>query len=751
MKFGVGQSVKRIEDPRFLRGEGAYVDDLEAPDALVLHVLRSDIAHGLIQKIDVSRARGMPGVHRIYTDEDLSDRLNAIDAQLPLIQADGSTAPAVAQPHLAHGKVRYVGEPLVAIIADNLNAAMDAAECIEVETDTLDTALKPAVDQPQLHDHLQTNKVFTWDVGDLAATQHAFAEAAHCVALHVVNQRLAIHPVETRGILAIPDGDGWSVWLGNQGVHAAQSDLSRDLQVAPEHIRVHAPDVGGGFGMKLMDHPEYAMALIAAQDLGRPVRWTGTRSESFLSDMQGRDVQTHAEAAFSAEGRLTGLRWRSTADLGAYVPGYGAAVPTLFSGHLIGGLYDVAHVHHVVEGFVTNKAPVDAYRGAGKPEILHVMERLMDEGARATGLDPVEIRLRNLIRPEQIPYETAGGIPFDALDAPAILRQAADLADVAGFGARKSAAPRGLGISCYYERTGGGPTERAKIDISRDGKIRAVVGTQSSGQGHDTAWAQIIAEELGVPFDTIELQAPSTDLLEAGGGTGGSRSAVQAGRSFLRASADAIAQALPNAAEMLEVAATDITFDKTKGAFTIVGTDRSIAFLDVVEAMDGLTAQGGTDDKVQTTPNGCHIAEVSLDVETGQITLERYTVVDDFGRVINPMLVEGQVHGGVTQGIGQVLCEAMIWDEDGQPLSGSLMDYALPRAADLPFFEVAFVEHPTPSNPMGLKGCGEAGSVAAVPAVANAVMDVLATFGVRELAPPYTPGRVWAALSAAKG
>lgn len=750
MKFGIGQSVKRTEDPRFLTGRGLYVDDISAPETLYAHVLRSDVAHGAVQAIDVNHARTLPGIRLIYTADDIAGRLNPISADMGMQQADGTQFIEVPHPHLADGKVAYVGQPIAIVIADTRQQAMDAAEAIEMDITDLPAIIHPdtARTAAPIHDAMPSNQIYRWEVGDADAVTAAFARADHTVRLDVRNQRIAVSPIEPRGVLVRYDqADGWEIWVSNQGVHSARSDIARDLGVTVERVQVHAPDVGGGFGMKLIDHPEYALCALAAKDLGKPVKWTCTRSEALLADVQARDLQTEAQGAFAADGELLGLRWKSTSNVGAFTPGYGAGVHTSFSAHLIGGVYDVQAVHHVVEGVVTNTTPVDAYRGAGKPEVLHVMERLMSKAATQLSMDQFAIRQRNLIRPEQIPYITAGGVEFDALDAPMILSRAQDRADAAGFDTRMVGKHGGLGVSYYYERTGGGPVEMATISIGADGIITADVGTESAGQGHETAWAQVVADQLGVPFTAIRVQRGDSNSLAKGGGTGGSRSAVQASRSFMLAAQDVIEQALDRGQDVLEVARADLEF--ADGTIRVTGTDRAITLVELAAQTGDLNGVGEVNSVVTTTPNGAHIAEVQLDIETGQITLTRYTVVDDFGTLINPMIVAGQVHGGVAQGIGQVLCEEMICDTDGQPLSGSFMDYALLRAADLPMIDVDLTVVPTPSNPLGIKGCGEAGAVAAVGAVANAVADALARVGVHDCAPPFTPSRVWAALQRA--
>ncbi|MEM9010658.1 MAG: xanthine dehydrogenase family protein molybdopterin-binding subunit [Pseudomonadota bacterium] len=769
MKFGIGQSVSRVEDNRFLTGAGRFLDDLAPSEIdsgagrapLIGHVLRSPVAHGRITRLDVAPARTMAGVAAVYTHADIAARLAPIVCGMPVQAPDGTPAHRTEQPRLADDTVRFVGQPVAWIVAETAAIAADAAEAIELDIDELpaitDASAAGAEDAPQLHPHIPANRVYHWAMGDRAAADAAFAEADHVTRIAVANQRVIVNALEPRGIVVRHDADGmWEVWIGSQGSFAARRQLAQALAVEPERIRVRTVDVGGGFGMKLMDHPEYALAALAAQDLGRPVKWIASRSEGFLSDCQGRDLMTEAEGAFRADGRLLGLRWCSVSNLGAYSSSAGNAVHTLFSGNLIGGVYDVRAVYHEVEGMVTNTTPTDAYRGAGRPEVLHVMERLMGAASRELDLDPLEIRRRNLIRPDQIPYKTAGGITFDSLAAQATLEKAAELAEASALPQRRAQAEAvgdllGLGVAYYFERTGGGPVETAKIVLNGEGQAEIFVGTQSTGQGHETAWAQIVHEKLGLPFERIALQAGDTWALPAGGGTGGSRSLLQAGRVLLQASDDIVAQGLEAAADLLEVAPADVQFEPADGGrYRIAGTDRTVALTHVVEKQGGLIGVGDVNDTIVTTPNGCHIAEVRIDPETGLTQLVRYVVVDDFGAMVNPRLVAGQVMGGVAQGVGQILGEAAIWDAaTGQPLTGSFMDYQMPRAADLPFIEVTFNPVPTPSNPLGVKGCGEAGCVGALPAVSLAVLDALASRGITELQPPYTPGRVWQALHAA--
>ncbi|GIX15759.1 MAG: carbon monoxide dehydrogenase [Paracoccaceae bacterium] len=762
MKFGIGQAVTRLEDPRLLTGAGRYVDDIRLEGTLHAHVLRSPVAHGRITRLDVTAARALAGVHLVLTHAETAD-LGPIAFRMALKQADGSDFAPVRMPRLADGVVRFVGQPVAFIVADSRDIARDAAELIELEIESLPVVVTPeaalAPDAPLLHDCAPDNIVYRHRVGDAEATEAAFARAAHVVRTRVVNQRLAVAPLEPRSFLVRhdPASDGWEFWMANQGAHSARDNLAAALGVDPARIRAHTPDVGGGFGMKLMDFPEYPLCARAAQLLDRPVKWIADRSESFLSDTQGRDLVSEVEAAFDAQHRLIGMRARSVSNLGAYCSSAGPGVHTVFSAGLLGGMYDCPAMLHEVTGVLTNTTPVDAYRGAGRPEVIHVTEQVMEAAAEALGVDPVALRRKNLVRPEQLPYRTQGGLTFDSLDPERNLDSAVRRIDLAGFPARRAEAAargrlRGIAVAYYYERTGGAPHENAAVTLGEDGRLRVAVGTQSSGQGHATAWAQILSDRLGLPAERITLLDGDTALLPRGGGTGGSRSLIMAGRVLIRAAEDIIAQGRERAAEHLEVAPADLEFDPGAGGlFRVVGTDRAVALTELA-ARAPIRGWGEVDDTVPSFPNGCHAAEVEIDPDTGAVRLLRHVVADDFGVIVNPLLAAGQVHGGIAQGVGQVLCEAVTWDDDGQPLTGSLMDYALPRAADLPFFETEFNEIPCRTNPLGVKGCGEAGSVGAIPAVALAIRNALRHAGVTQLpTPPYTPHKLWSALRSASG
>ncbi|MEM6676512.1 MAG: xanthine dehydrogenase family protein molybdopterin-binding subunit [Pseudomonadota bacterium] len=767
MKFGIGQHVHRVEDLRLLRGEGRYVDDLSLPGQLHAALLRSPYAHGRIISVDASAAKEMPGVHLVWTHSDIEQRLTPLRSEAPL---DTEIA-NVSLPHLAEDRVRFVGQPIAFVVAATRAQAEEAAETIEVEIDELASVTDPAAaladGAPQLYDTVPGNCAYAWECGDEAAVEAAFAAAHKIVRTPVLNQRVVVASLEPRAINvryeAAGDGPGrWEVWSSSQGVFGIRAKIAKSLGVEPSQVRVHTSDVGGAFGMKLMDHPEYGLCALAAQDLGQPVKWIGSRSESFLSDAQGRDLRCTVEGAFDATGRCTAIRMDSISGIGATFSSMGAAVHTIFSAPLLGGMYDIAAMHCRVRGAFVNTPPTDAYRGAGRPETIYVTERLIEAAARAFGEDRAAFRRKNLVTAEQVPYPTAGGMTFDSLDSTRILDQALEQADYAGFEARASEAEarrrkRGIGIAYYFERTGGGPIEHTSFVLAGESAATAElhirIGTQASGQGHETAWAQIAHETLGLPIERIKVLGGDSDMLPGGGGTGGSRSAVKAGQVLPVAAGRLRDAGMEHAAEMLEAAVGDIEFDAPNAAYRIAGTDRSVDLAAVAVAAGGLRAEADVNERNTTFPNGCHICEAELDPETGQVEILRYTIVDDFGRMINPMLVTGQVHGGVVQGLGQVLGEGAVWDaETGQPVTGSFMDYTMPRAGDVPFFELAFEEIPTESNPLGVKGAGEAGSVGGIPAGALAVLDALWRAGYRgTLETPYTPLKLWEALQSVRG
>ncbi|MEM8623758.1 MAG: xanthine dehydrogenase family protein molybdopterin-binding subunit [Pseudomonadota bacterium] len=768
MKFGIGQHVQRVEDLRLLRGEGAYVDDHRLPGQAHAALLRSPVAHGRIVSVTLGPARQLPGVLLAWSHRELGDTLHPMGSEVPLRHEIAN----VSVTHLASDKVRYVGQPIAFVVAETRAAAEDAVEAIDVEIEELPAVTDPVAaledGAPGLHDAAPGNLAYRFECGDRAATDAAFAHAARIIRVPVVNQRIVVSSIEPRAINVAYHDDTrrWEAWCSSQGVFGMRAKLSKALRVEAEKIRVHTGDVGGAFGMKLMDHPEYALCALAARQIRRPVKWIGSRSESFLSDAQGRDMQGEVEGAFDADGRCRAMRMRTVSGIGAHFSTAGAAVHTIFSAPLLGGLYGIEAMHAEVRGAFLNTPPTDAYRGAGRPETIYATERLMEAGARAFGMDRAAFRRMNLLSTDQLPHPSPGGLTFDSLDCARVLDRALAAADYEGFEARAAAAEargmrRGIGVTYYFERTGGGPVEHTRFDFqgsdASDMVLEIRIGTQASGQGHETAWAQIAHETLGLPLERIRVMPGDSDSLKGGGGTGGSRSTIKAGQVLPIAAERLVETARPHAAEMLEAAEGDLDYEPATASFRIAGTDRVVSLAAVAavaaEAADtggagGLAAEAEVNEANNTYPNGCHICEVEIDPETGRAEVLRYTIVDDFGRMINPMLVEGQVHGGVVQGLGQVFGEAARWDaETGQPVTGSFMDYALPRAGDVPFFALDFEEVPTPTNPLGVKGCGEAGSVGGIPAGALAVLDALWRAGVRTpLETPYTPLKLWQAL-----
>jgi len=777
MKFGVGQAVTRKEDTRLLTGVGTYVDDITLPGQAHAYFLRSPVAHAKVTAISTKAAQGANGVLGVYTDADPAfGSLTPLETAMKIKNADGSNGNYPGQQNLARGVVHYVGQPIALIVAESPTQARDAAELIEVDYEELpfviDAEVALGAGAPLLHKDAPENMAYAWEAGDEAATDLAFENAVHVSKLRIVNPRIIVNTVEPRAINAEYNSsdERWTIWCATQGPHSMQGQLAPRLGVKPSRIRVRTPDVGGGFGMKLMIHPEYASVCKAAEVLGRPVKWTADRSESFLGDLQGRDLVTDAEAACDANGKIIGMRLRSVSNLGAYPSLAGPACHSEFCGDLAPTVYTIPAVHNRVLAAYTNTTPTDAYRGAGRPEQNYIMERVMDRVGADLGIAQDEIRRRNLAQPEQMPWTTAMGVTFDSGNFPAVLEKALAVSDFAGFETRRTeAAARGkhagIGLISYMERTGGGPVEHARIQVipasgDEPQKVRIWAGTQSTGQGHETAFAQIVHERLAVPYECIEWVAGDSDGLPGGGGTGGSRSLIMAGRSFLNASDDIIEKARPGAAEALEADPADIEFHPDEnGQFRVAGTDRSVSLFEAVEKLPeqeeeglGLTGEGDVNEPKNSFPNGCHICEVEVDPATGHVDLKRYTVVDDFGVLLNPLLVKGQVMGGVVQGIGEALCEEAIYDpETGQPLTGSLMDYRMPRSDDMPNIDIEFEPTRCTTNELGVKGCGEAGTVGACPVVVVAALDALRPLGVKEIDMPLTPIRVWNAIETAKG
>ncbi|MDG4647403.1 xanthine dehydrogenase family protein molybdopterin-binding subunit [Roseibacterium sp. SDUM158017] len=755
-KFGSSQPVKRLEDTRFLTGHGRYIDDQAPQGSLRAYVLRSTMAHGEITTLDADEARDAPGVVAVYTAADLAEKgmKNSMKGSI-VPNRDGTKGAAPVRPILAEGRVRHVGEPVAFVVAETLEQARDAAELIEVEIDDLAVKLDIAPGGATVHAEAPDNVAYEWAHGDEEATDAALKGSAHVVTLTTHDNRIIVNSLEPRGCFAELEDGRLHVAINGQGVWGHKDDLVAWFGLGEDDVRVTNPDVGGGFGMKSMRYPEHFLVALAARELDRPVHWMGDRSESMLSDNAGRDLDVTCTLGFDADYRLTAYHVDSLSNLGAYNSQFGQNIQSALFAKVLTGTYDVQNVFFRNRGVYTNTTQVDAYRGAGRPEAIYALERAIDFAARELGVDPVELRRKNFIKPEQFPYKSATGELYDVGNFPKLLDRAVVEADIAGFEDRRAGSfaqgrLRGLGICYYIESILGSPDETATIELTGDG-AKVYVGTQSNGQGHETVFAQLLNDQTGLPLDKIEVVQGDSDLIKTGGGTGGSRSVTVQGTA-MRATGDALIGGLT---EFLsdDLDARDVSFDAEEGVFRAPGSNVVVTLL---EAAEKARAAGKAElTKVTRTttlpgrsyPNGCHVAEVEIDRDTGETRVVRYTVVDDFGNLMNPMLAEGQVHGGVAQGIGQAISERVVYDETGQLLTASFMDYGMPRATDTPF--VAFYTEPVPSimNPLGMKGCGEAGTVGALAAVANAVQDALWDLGIRQVDMPFTPSRVWAMLN----
>jgi carbon-monoxide dehydrogenase large subunit len=771
-KFGMAQPVRRVEDPRLLKGNGSYTDDVTPPGALHGVVLRSPHAAAKILSIDTEAARAVPGVVAIYTSADLrADAIGDLPCLAKVKNRDGSPQISPPRPALAEGEVRHAGVPVAFIVAETVEAGRDAAEAIMVEYDMLPSitdlegALAPGA--PQVWADAPGNVCFDWQIGQKEKTEELFAQAAHVTTLKIVNNRVVVASMEPRGALAEFDAgsERFTLRTNTQGGWGIKGMLGNMIfKVGEEKFRVITPDVGGGFGMKLFLYPEHVLTCYAARKLGRPVKWTSERSEAFLSDSQGRDNVTTGEIALDKDGRFLALRTRNIAGMGAYLSNFAPMIPTGAGTGVLASVYGFQAVYANVIGVFTHTVPVDAYRGAGRPESNYLVERLIDAAAREVGMDRIAIRRLNMVKPEAMPYTSPMGKVYDSGDFNIVLDAALKTMDWPGFEARRAEAAkrgkrRGIGMSYYLEATGGAATERAEVRFAEDGFVDVFVGTQSTGQGHETAYVQLTVDQLGVPGEKVRIRQGDTDSIPTGGGTGGARSLYSEGQAILITAASVIEKGRRAASEALEAAMADIVFEA--GQFSVVGTDRGI---DIIELALGQRARAAKGEDVTTLdaaevaqinahtfPNGCHIAEVEVDPDTGTIDIVRYSVTDDVGKAVNPMIVRGQVHGGVAQGFGQAVMENTAYDaESGQLLAGSFMDYALPRATDLPDIEVEFVEIPCGTNPLGVKGAGEAGAVGSPPAVINAIVDALAPMGVTHIDMPATPEKVWKALELAK-
>ena len=777
---GIGASVRRKEDHRFITGKGRYTDDINRPGQAYAYFLRSPHAHARIKSIDAQEAKRKPGVVAILTGDDIAaDKVGGLICGWMIHSKDGTPMKAGAHPALAQGKVRYVGDHVAVVVAESISEAKDAAEAIRIDYEVLpaqvDTATAQRQGAPLIHDVAPDNTVYRWHLGDKAKTDAAFAAAKHVTKIDLTNNRLVPNPMEPRAAIGEYDsGDGvFTLYTTSQNPHVARLVLSAFIGIAPEHkLRVVAPDVGGGFGSKIFIYAEETVCVWAAKKVGRPVKWTSDRTEAFLSDAHGRDHVTHAELATDETGKITALKARTIANLGGYLSTFSSSVPTYLYAPLLSGQYDIANIYCEVDGVYTNTTPVDAYRGAGRPEATFVVERLVESAARELGQDPAKFRRKNYIK--SFPHQTPVIMTYDAGDYSASLNKALEIADYANIGKRKRESARngklrGIGFSSYIEACGIAPSqavgslgagvglwESAEVRVNPVGTVEVLTGSHSHGQGHETTFAQLVSDRLGVPIENVAIIHGDTDKVQFGMGTYGSRSAAVGMSAIYKALDKVIEKGKKVAAYVLEASAGDIEFKD--GKFSVKGTDKSADFGAIAlqayiahkfsgqELEPGLKEGAFYDPTNFTFPAGVHICEVEVDPGTGTTRIDRWTAVDDFGVVINPMIVEGQVHGGIAQGVGQALLEGVRYSEEGQLVTASYMDYTMPRADDLPSFHVGMTVTPCPSNPLGVKGCGEAGAIAAPAAVINAITDAV---GHEHVSMPATAETVWKACQRA--
>ena len=769
-KFGVGQPVLRNEDPKLVRGEGSYTDDVSAPGQVWLAMVRSAHPHGAIKSIDADAARAMPGVLAIYTGADLEKMgYGPYPYRVALNNRDGTPVMKPKRYALATKKVTFVGDSIACVVAETPEQAQDAADAVNVDIEELPAvtdareAIKPGA--PQVLDEAPGNLALDYHFGDSAKVEEAFRAAAHVTTMRITVSRIVVNAMEPRACLALYDKqkEKFTLYAPTQGVNASKASAAEMMKVAGDKMRFLATNVGGSFGMKGSMFPEYICAMHAARDLGRPVKWTDTRSDSFLADHHGRDQDHDCELALDKDGHFLAVRCNGYGNLGGYMTQIGPLFSSFNIVKHVNGAYRTPLIEVNTKAVFTNTVPITAYRGAGRPEGNYYMERLIDSAAAEMGIDPAEIRRRNHIQPNQIPAKVPSGSTYDSGDFPAILDTALKLADWDGYAARKTESEargkvRGRGVGQFVEVTAPVAGELGKITFNDDGSVTIFTGSHDHGQGHWTTFAQVLATKLGAPFDKIKLMQVDSDQLRTGSGTGGSKSLMCSGTAIVEASDLVIEKGKVAASHLLEAAVADITFEK--GRFAIAGTDRSMSIMEVAQRV----RQGGLPDdaptsldvdhvssaKPATFPNGCHICEVELDPDTGVIEIARYAMVGDFGVVVNPIVVEGQVQGGVVQGLGQCLLENTIYTTDGQLATGSFMDYAMPRATDVPPFVYADRSVPATTNPLGVKGCGEAGCAGSLTSIMNAVADAMSHFGVRHIDMPASPLRVWKAIRAAK-
>ena len=769
MKYAIGQSVPRTEDPKLLKGEGKYTDDLNLPDQVYAAIVRSPVAHGTITDINVSDAKKMPGVLLILTGYDLEDYGN-LPCGMQIKSKDGSPLKKPNRPSLVTDKVRFVGDPVACVIAKTPDAAKDAAEVVSIDIDILPAttlateAAKPGA--PILFDNVAGNVALDFQFGDPDTVDKAFQTAHHISRVDIRNNRIVVASMEPRSALAHYNNetDCFTMRLGCQGTFGMRNQLAGILNMEREKVRVLTENVGGSFGMKSFVYPEYICLLHAAKKLSRPVKWTEERSSSFLSDQQGRDHEVKGELALNKEGDFLAVRLFLHSNLGGYLAAVGPNMATNNMVKNITSVYKTPLIEINTKCVFTNTTPISAYRGAGRPEANYYMERLIETAAREMGIDRMELRMRNHIRPDQIPYKAPSGQNYDSGNFPAILKNGLKFSDWENYEIRREISQkkgllRGIGVSNYLEVTAPVETEMGGIRFEENGDITIITGTLDYGQGHAAPFAQVLHSQLGVPFEKIRLLQGDSDELITGGGTGGSKSIMASGGAIVEASIEVIKKAKQVASHVFEAPIQDIEFHN--GNLLVAGTDKSITLSELSHKLKteliGVPDLPGTlDVKLNhggvpsAFPNGCHVCEVEIDPETGQTRFDDYYMVNDFGILINPLMVEGQCHGGVAQGLGQAVMEDVVYDADGQVLSGSFMDYALPRASDVPNFHFASLPSPATTNALGVKGCGEAGCAGAMPAIMNAIVDALSKFGISHIDMPATPQKIWRAIQEVK-
>ncbi len=770
-KFGIGQPVLRSEDPVLVRGEGRFTDDVSVPGQAYAVIIRSRHAHGIIRKIDTEAARKMKGVLGVYTGADLiAAGYGTLRCIVPFKNRDGSEMKKPPRPALPVDKVRYVGDPVAFVVAETLVQAKDAAEAVELDIEPLPAVVNPedAVrpGAPVLYDEAPDNVALDYHYGDSAKVDAAFAQAAHVTKLKIINSRVVVNAMEPRAALASFENGRFTLYSCSQGVFGMKSSIAQVLNVEPKQVRVVTGNVGGSFGMKAAVYPEYVCILHAARALGRPVKWTDERSTSFVSYSHGRDHRVTAELALAEDGSFLAVRLTSFGNMGGFLANVGPMPSTQNAVKNVQSAYRTPLIEVSTKCVFTNTSHVSAYRGAGRPEGNYYMERLIDTAAAEMDIDRLELRRRNFVKPRELPFKAALGSIYDSGDFATVLKKALEAADTKGFAKRKRESRkrgklRGLGVGSYLEVTAPPSKELGGIVFENDGSVTILTGTLDFGMGHASPFAQVLHEKLGIPFEKIRLMQGDSDKLAIGGGSGGSKSLMHTGTALVEASAKVIDQGKAIASHVLEAAPSDIEFKD--GRFVIAGTDRAIGIMELAQKLrSGINLPEGVPTSLDvrhvsdgpggsTYPNGCHVCEVEIDPDTGVVEVVKYSAVNDFGTIINPMIVEGQLHGGVVQGIGQTLMEMTAYDAEGQFLTGSYMDYALPRAKDAPMMSVANHEVPAKTNPLGVKGCGEAGCAGSLTSIMNAVVDALSEYGIRHIDMPATPHRVWQAIRAANG